>query len=48
MSPLQNVIVINNAHKYSFLIIKVFKMQNVVVGYETNLTEVTDEVKSKL
>ena len=37
------MIVINNAHEYFFLIIKVFKMQNIVVGYETDLTEVTDD-----
>ena len=43
MSFLQNMFIIYDALKNFFLFIKVFKMQNIVVGYETHLTEVTYE-----
>ena len=43
MSWLQNMFIINDTHEDFFLCVKVFKMQNIVVGYETHLTEVTDE-----
>ena len=43
MSWLQNMFIINDTHEDFFLFVKVFKMQNIVVGYETHLTEVTDE-----
>ena len=43
MSPFQNMFIIYAVHKECFLFIKVFKMQDIVVGYETHLTEVTFE-----
>ena len=43
MPLLQNMVIIYDLHKDFFLLIKVFKMQDIVVGYEAHLTEVTYE-----